>query len=166
MYRDRLVAKQLRKQTDEKRKAQSKRSSKRTASPLHTGDHAEVPSAEKSKDEDEEEKTDEVSKLPDLLPDELLTDDLFDRPPSPEAVTMEKDPKKQPAKRVIKFDTKPKDVRAGPVNVSVLEKFNRYLPPKVNRSSRNLKESWLAGRRGIKGQSHERQKYRHDFVCK
>lgn len=88
--------------------------------------------------------------LPDLLPEDVLADEATTRPPTP--------PREEPQIKStsaasnngkIKFqDSRPKDIRVGPVTVSVLEKQNKLLPPKANGRAKSLKDQWLAGRRG------------------
>ncbi len=104
------------------------------------------------------------SKLPDLLPDEILLAEPTIRPPTP---PFGKKPESKPLteNRRIQLDNKStQDVRVGPVSVSVLEKSNRLLPPRADERCKAIRESWLAGRR-VKGSSMiERKKFGVGFL--
>jgi len=104
------------------------------------------------------------SKLPDLLPDEVLLAEPTIRPPTPPfGRKQEKKPLLQ--NRHIQLDNEStQDVRVGPVSVSVLEKFNRLLPPRADERSRAIREGWLEGRR-VKGSGmFERKKVGGGFL--
>ena len=89
--------------------------------------------------------------LPALLPDDILAAEPAAR--SSPHVDLEHGDKPKPRKHVfVETDLKPpKDIKRGPVKVRVLEGRRQNLAPKVSKESRNLKESWLAGRRGKNG---------------
>ncbi|KAF2204270.1 hypothetical protein GQ43DRAFT_438082 [Delitschia confertaspora ATCC 74209] len=96
----------------------------------------------------------DIHNLPALLPTSLLEAAPERRPPTPPLTFFTgpsaADLKQEKLNRHIKFlehGEKPvKDVRKGPVNVHVLGSQNKFLAPKVNRDTRNVREQWLKGR--------------------
>jgi len=109
-----------------------------------------------------------TKRLPALLPDEILTAEPAARPPTP-PLNLEHRKKSKPKKHTfVDAEAKPpKDIKRGPVNVRVLEVGRQSLPPKGSKESRNMKESWLAGRRGRNGAGvFERRKIGEGFVRK
>ncbi|KAF1962038.1 hypothetical protein CC80DRAFT_488407 [Byssothecium circinans] len=95
----------------------------------------------------------DMHKLPALLPDSILEAAGDRRPPTPPPTRPGKSAEemhKEKLNRHIKFleqSEKPvKDVKKGSVNVSVLSKQNALLAPKVNKSTKNIREHWLKGR--------------------
>ncbi|KAI9830105.1 MAG: hypothetical protein M1826_005099 [Phylliscum demangeonii] len=82
--------------------------------------------------------------IPDLLPDDILAAEPY-VPPSP-ALAL--------PKRHIRFPSEakpPKDLVRGGVRVRVLRETNPALPPKPNKDTTSVRESWLRGRVGRKG---------------
>ncbi|KAI9879928.1 MAG: hypothetical protein M1830_006410 [Pleopsidium flavum] len=106
--------------------------------------------------------------LPALLPEEILAAELVARPPTP-PLNLEPRMKPKPKKHTF-VDAEPrppKDIKRGPVNVRVLEVGRQIIAPKGSKESRNLKESWLAGRRGRNGSGvFARRKVGEGFVRK
>lgn len=91
--------------------------------------------------------------IPALLPDSLLSALPDQRAPTPPPETYgktEEQLRKEKLNRHIKFlervDKGPKDIKKGKLSVAVLGQHKKALPPKVNRDSKNLRESWLKGR--------------------
>ena len=83
--------------------------------------------------------------LPALLPDKILNRAPVVQPLIPHlpATTL-----KSNKRKFIDVEPKlPKDVKHGSVSVRVLQPTKSTLPPKVAKSSRQLKEAWLAGHR-------------------
>ena len=102
--------------------------------------------------------------IPELLPDEVLAEE-FTRLPTPPPVGRKQRNESPIQRKAIRLDTgPPKDIKVGPVNVSVLEKFNRLLPPKATSGGKSLREAWLVGRRGKGGLAVERRKVGGGFV--
>lgn len=94
--------------------------------------------------------------MPAFLPDDLLAATPAVRPAMPESedsIAAQAGAalrKKQKLNKHLKFlDEKPtKDVKKGPVKVRVLEKGNKFLPPKaVGSGSRSARDQWLQGRK-------------------
>ena len=109
--------------------------------------------------------------LPALLPDEILVMEPAARPPTPPTEPEARLPSVSKISKKRKFldaDPKPpKDVKRGPVNVRVLEVQRQLLPPKASKTSKALKEAWLAGRRGPGGtRVVQRRKLGGGFVRK
>ncbi|KAL8828762.1 MAG: hypothetical protein Q9170_006463 [Blastenia crenularia] len=104
--------------------------------------------------------------LPALLPDELLAIEPMVRlsTPIPEPVVAK--PSVNTKRRFVEEISKPpKDVRKGNVRIRVLEERRTVLPPKISKSSKLIRESWLAGRSGAKGRMlMERRKMGGNFV--
>lgn len=103
--------------------------------------------------------------LPDFLPDSVLADPalLAPRDPTPpprgKHIRLDGDDKQgvteppRTAESVIRKRERKeakarREHKVGPLYVSVLEKLNRRLAPKVVKNSRSIKEAWLAGRAG------------------
>ncbi|KAL2047247.1 hypothetical protein N7G274_001266 [Stereocaulon virgatum] len=88
--------------------------------------------------------------LPILLPEEILAAEPVVRPPMPPSST-----DKTAMKRKQKFfdaeSRPPKDIKRGNVRIRVLQEERNILPPKASQTSKALRESWLAGRLGFKG---------------
>ena len=90
--------------------------------------------------------------LPALLPDDILAADPVTRSLTPPLD--QKHAEKPKRKKHIFVETAPKppkDIKRGPVKIRVLEGGRQNLPPKASKESRNMKESWLVGRRGRNG---------------
>lgn len=105
-----------------------------------------------------------TQRLPDLLPEELLTDELFQRPPTPEKETKRSMTRPTPTKRHIKFPKKPKDRTVGALKLSILEQTNPHLAPKASKRSQSLRESWLTGNRGSNPRNMGRKAFKQSFV--
>ncbi|KAF4543144.1 U3 snoRNA associated [Lasiodiplodia theobromae] len=100
----------------------------------------------------------DLHNLPALLPDDLLAAAPEVRPATPESgdesAEANSTARKEKVNNHLKFlDEKPaKDVKKGPVKVRVLEKGNKFLPPKVSTSgSRSVRDTWLQGRKMKEG---------------
>ncbi|KAI9815487.1 MAG: hypothetical protein M1827_002621 [Pycnora praestabilis] len=92
-----------------------------------------------------------TSDLPDLLPDDILAAEPMIRPPTPPLEPEDRNTISKKHRFFERDEKRPRDVKRGPVTVRVLEKSNTQLAPKVAKSSKSLKEAWLAGRRGKNG---------------
>ena len=94
--------------------------------------------------------------LPALLPDEILSKEpvIQHTIPHLSATTL------KPTKRkFIDIEPKPpKDIKHGSVSVRVLQPTKFTLPPKAAKSSRQLKEAWLAGHRAGNGEFSSRRR--------
>ncbi|OAK97170.1 hypothetical protein IQ06DRAFT_379900 [Phaeosphaeriaceae sp. SRC1lsM3a] len=106
-----------------------------------------------------------------LLPTSLLSaipDQRAPTPPQARPGKSEEELRREKLNRHIKFlersEKGPKDVKKGKVSVAVLGQQNKVLPPKVNRNSRDVRETWLKGRqvdarkgkKGISGKMERR----------
>ncbi|KAF2821286.1 hypothetical protein CC86DRAFT_302699 [Ophiobolus disseminans] len=100
--------------------------------------------------------------LPALLPTSLLSNLSDQRAPTPPPARRgktEEELRKEKLNHHIKFlertDKGPKDLKKGKLSVAVLRQQNKFLPPKANRDTRNVREKWLKGRqvetRKVKG---------------
>ncbi|KAI4253490.1 MAG: hypothetical protein LQ352_003658 [Teloschistes flavicans] len=104
--------------------------------------------------------------LPDLLPEDILAAEPPTRlstPPSRDDLVKVSVNKKR---RFLETSTKPaKDIKKGGVRIRVLDDTKSLLPPKVAKSSRLIRESWLNGRKGSKGKMvMERRKVGAGFI--
>jgi U3 small nucleolar RNA-associated protein 16 len=99
----------------------------------------------------------DASNIPALLPDSLLAtlpDHRAPTPPPQRAGKTEEELRREKLNHHIKFlergDKSIKDVKKGRLSVTVLGQHNKVLPPKINKHSRHVRESWLKGREGEK----------------
>ncbi|KAL8721212.1 MAG: hypothetical protein Q9225_002061 [Loekoesia sp. 1 TL-2023] len=106
--------------------------------------------------------------LPELLPEEILAAEPMVRFPTPLPEPLLAKALVNKKQRFLEEKVKPpNDVRKGNVKIRVLEERQAILPPKVSKSSRTIRESWLAGRLGAKGRVvMERRKLGGGFVRK
>ena len=105
-----------------------------------------------------------VPVIPTLLPDEILAREPIVRPPTPPSPDQNKT-KSKPHKFFESETRHPKDFQRGSVKVRVMETSHGRLAPKVGKASKSLKESWLAGRQGRKGEGgFERRKIGGGFL--
>ena len=89
--------------------------------------------------------------LPLLLPDEILAAQPVlsapRRPFSNSQVAMRQ------KRKFLDLESKPpKDIKRSDVTIRVLQDKRSVLPPKSSQVSKSLRESWLTGRRGFKGE--------------
>ncbi|KAF2730661.1 hypothetical protein EJ04DRAFT_500054 [Polyplosphaeria fusca] len=107
----------------------------------------------------------DLHSLPDLLPESLLEAAGDKRPPTPPRELVGKsgaDRKRDKMNRHIRFlehgEKSVKDVKKGRLNVHVLQQQNKFLAPKVNKDTKNIREQWMKGRqhgkRGSKGRTN------------
>ena len=107
--------------------------------------------------EEEDEKQATTSKLsgkrslPLLLPDEVLAAQPVipdpKRPYSNSKVAIRQ------KRKFLDYESKPpKDIKRGDVTIRVLQDKRSVLPPRSSELSKTLRESWLTGRRGFKGE--------------
>ena len=88
--------------------------------------------------------------LPALLPDEILAAEPFVRPPTPPPSTNKTAVNKK--QKFFDVDSRPpKDIKRGNLKIRVLPEEWSSLPPKASQTSKALRESWLTGRQGFKG---------------
>jgi U3 small nucleolar RNA-associated protein 16 len=88
--------------------------------------------------------------LPILLPEEILAAEPVVRPPTPPSSINETAIKKK--QKFLDAESRPpKDIKRGNVRIRVLQEERSILPPKASQTSKALRESWLAGRQGFKG---------------
>ena len=107
--------------------------------------------------------------IPEYLPEEILAME-----PSLEVSTaltaLNGDEREsQRRKRNIYFpdEKKAKDVKRGSLKVRVLNNENELLPPKANPQSRHIRETWLRGRPGKRGETmFERRSINKSFHVK
>ncbi|KAH7408580.1 U3 snoRNA associated-domain-containing protein [Phaeosphaeria sp. MPI-PUGE-AT-0046c] len=92
-----------------------------------------------------------------LLPTSLLSAIPDQRAPTPPQARLGKSDeelRREKLNRHIKFlersEKGVKDLKKGKVSVAVLGKQNKVLPPKANRTTRDVRETWLKGRQGDK----------------
>ena len=101
--------------------------------------------------------------LPDLLPDYILQSTPGERLPTPPPAKATAAHQPNKLRFLDKEEKRPKDVKKGGVTVRVLESKGRLnLPPRANKSSRNLRERWLSGVR--KGVQMERESWKRSVV--
>ena len=110
-------------------------------------------------------KLDINSPLPLFLPDEILAVEPVARLPTLPPDLLASKPQKH---RFLEREPKhPKDVKHGPITFRVLKDNSSTLPPKVSKSSKSLREYWLSGQRGPRGNMElERRKISMGFVRK
>lgn len=106
--------------------------------------------------------------LPALLPDEILAIEPAAHRPTPPIDPEARLVSVTKKRKFLDADPKPpKDVKRGSVNVRVLEVQRQLLPPRASKTSKALKEAWLAGRRGPGGAGLvQRRKLGGGFVRK
>lgn len=94
--------------------------------------------------------------LPELLPDEILAA-LPETSSAPVSLNLKS--RKDPVKNKVKiFQTISKRIKRGSIVYQVLEDDGGILPPKVAKRSMSLRESWLRGRRGPRGEEIVRRR--------
>lgn len=94
------------------------------------------------------------SKVPALLPQELLDAAPEVRPLSPPPALEPTPGSNKPNKIALLSPKHPKDVKRGPVSVHVLKDVNPLLPPKADKklgTVRATREAWMMGRAGKSG---------------
>lgn len=89
--------------------------------------------------------------LPLLLPEEILAAQPVVRAPTP-TLPNSKVAVSQKRKFLDLESKPPKDIKRGGVTIRVLQDNRSILPPKSSQVSQTLRESWLSGRRGFKGE--------------
>ena len=110
---------------------------------------------EVTKDEDgkpaSKSQTSRKTPLPLLLPEEILAAQPVVRAPklpfpkSKVAISQKR--------KFLELESKPpKDIKRGDVTIRVLQDNRSILPPKSSQLSKTLRESWLMGRKGFKGE--------------
>ena len=102
--------------------------------------------------------------IPDLLPEEVLEDFSFHEPSPEPAERSKKKPGAQRKNQTKSNAERSKDLRVGPVSVSVLKKESDLLAPKANFKSLKAKRRWLLGRRGREGPVIQRRKAVRSFL--
>ena len=89
--------------------------------------------------------------LPLLLPEEILAAQPVVRAPT-STLPNSKVAVSQKRKFLDLESKPPKDIRRGGVTIRVLQDNRSILPPRSSQVSKALRESWLSGRRGFKGE--------------
>ena len=89
--------------------------------------------------------------LPLLLPEEILAAQPVIPAPKP-PFSNSKVAIRQKRKFLDLESKPPKDIKRGDVTIRVLQDKRSVLPPKSSQFSKSLRESWLTGRRGFKGE--------------
>ena len=173
--RQRMQEKQRRRDRDARLKLQAK-----SARPLKrklNGSTAETDSllspstligsaSEPNADSEARSKGPKESRLPMLLPEEILSTEPMVRPLTPPPETSSRERRLVEKRRLLDIDSKPpKDVRHGKLIIRVLDSGPGTMPPKASKHSRMLREAWLTGQRGPKG-GIERRKLGGGFVRK
>ena len=166
----RAAEKQRRRDRDSRLKSQAKISKVEAAKLKMKEEQADTSSEE---DEDhsqnaEQDKWTTQDALPALLPDAILAAEPAPRMPTP---PLRRDVMKATVNTRHRFldqtSKPPKDIQTGKVRIRVLEDRRAILPPKVSKNTQMLRESWLAGRRGRKGDAvMKRRKMGTGFVRK
>ncbi|RMZ67866.1 u3 snorna associated [Pyrenophora seminiperda CCB06] len=141
-----IAAQQAAKRDREEKKA--KKLAKKAAKEAKA---AAIPEEEEEEAQDEPRLAIDVSNG--LLPASLLDTIDDQRPPTPPPERRgktEEELRKEKLNHHIKFlertDKSTKDVKKGKLNVAMLAKQNKVLPPKFNRNTKNVREHWLKGR--------------------
>ena len=117
-------------------------------------------------DSEARSKASKESRLPVLLPEEILSTGPMIRPLTPPPETSSRDRHLIKKRRLLDMNSKPpKDIRHGTLIVRVLDSGPGNMPPKASKESRMLREAWLTGQRGPKG-GIERRKLGGGFVRK
>lgn len=95
--------------------------------------------------------------LPKLLPDDILNSEPSILPETPEPKVDSSNGRMLKLRRLADtVERRPKDVKLGSTSIRVLDKYNSAhgslgidlptpLPPKSSKSSRRVRESWMAG---------------------
>ena len=107
--------------------------------------------------------------IPEYLPDEILAmEPQLELPADSSALNENVHQRDRRARNIHFRDEKaPKDLKYGSTKVRVLSENNKLLPPKANAQSRRIRESWLEGRPGKRGQAmFERQTISKPFLVK
>ncbi|MCJ1368849.1 hypothetical protein MMC20_000056 [Loxospora ochrophaea] len=90
--------------------------------------------------------------LPAFLPDEILAAEPTTEPPPTQLEALTRRTSGPRKRKFIDTDSKsPHDIKREGTTFRVLASDQTALPAKASKASKMLKESWLAGRRGIKG---------------
>ncbi|KAL8885313.1 MAG: hypothetical protein Q9215_006820 [Flavoplaca cf. flavocitrina] len=146
--------KQRRRDRDSRLKSQAK-ISKVKAAKFKTKEEQADTSSEEDEDHPQNAEQDTWTTqdaLPALLPDAILAAEPAPRMPTP---PLRRDVMRATVNtrhRFLDQTSKPtRDIQTGHVRIRVLEDRRAILPPKVSKNSQMLRESWLAGRRGRKG---------------
>ncbi|KAL8952173.1 MAG: hypothetical protein Q9222_001900 [Ikaeria aurantiellina] len=170
----RAVEKQKRRNRDNLLKLQAKATKKHTGTSSHEDPELSTSSDDDKIHQDSPSNVDIPSQqqwsskdpLPELLPDEILAEEPLNRLPTPPPqLSIARIPVNEKRRFLDRISKPPKDIKKGQVTIRVLEDRRAILPPKVSKSSQTLRESWLAGRRGRKGNMLvERRKMRAGFV--
>ena len=104
------------------------------------------------------------SRLPVLLPEEILSTEPMVRFPTPPPETSNSESRLVKKRRLLDIESKPpKDIRHGSLIIRVLDSGSRNMPPKASKESKMLREAWLTGQRGPKG-GIERRKLGGGFI--
>ena len=107
--------------------------------------------------------------IPEYLPEDILAMESHIDLPITLSSSNEDQQKSNYRNRNIFFhdEKAPKDVKRGSKKIRVLRKENDLLPPKASAQSRYIRESWLKGRPGKRGEvTFERRKYSTPFLVK
>lgn len=98
------------------------------------------------------------SRLPVLLPEEILSAEPTVRPPTPPPEKPNVEGRLAKKRKLLDSDSKPpKDIRRGSLTVRILDSGQGNMPPKASKETKMLREAWLTGQRGPKS-SVERRK--------
>ena len=115
-------------------------------------------------DSEARSKASKESRLPMLLPEEILSTEPMVRPPTPPPQSFGRERRLVKKRRLLDIDSKPpKDIRHGSLIIRVLDSGPGNMPPKASKESRMVREAWLTGQRGPKG-GIERRKSGGGFV--
>ena len=107
--------------------------------------------------------------IPEYLPDEILEMEPPLEVSANFAASHADKRKSQHRNDIVYFQEKkgPKDIKRGSVKVRVLKEENDLLPPKAKSQSRHIRESWLKGRPGRRGEAmFERRSIKQSFLVK
>lgn len=115
-------------------------------------------------DSEARSKASKESRLPVLLPEEILSTEPMVRPPTPPPESSGRERRLVKKRRLLDIGSKPpKDIRHGSLIIRVLDSGPGNMPPKASKESRMVREAWLTGQRGPKG-GIERRKSGGGFV--
>ena len=166
--RQRMQEKQRRRDRDARLKLQAKfarpSSKRRLKDSIAESDSLLSPStlvgsaSDPNADSEAKSKALKESRLPVLLPEELLSTEPMVRPLTPPPKASSRDRRLVKKRKLLNIDSKPpKDIRHGALIIRVLDSGPGNMPPKASKESRMLREAWLTGQRGPKGGIERRQ---------
>ena len=106
-------------------------------------------------------------KLPKYLPQEVIAMEIEKSMQNSATEPTHDDQEQQIRKKRVYMpeEKRPKDLRRGKIKVRIMHKENELLPPKGNRQSRSIREAWIRGQHGRRGETtFARREVRRSFL--